>query len=134
MSPNRDDRLLRVAQDLVDGREIDWEDVLRREPDLASELERLRQLEAFASAAGDGVNRDVVDGARPLEPVLFSWGEIQALEKIDTGSFAEVYRAWDPGLEREVALKLSRPDTGRSANVINKWTAQILAEHDARRS
>ena len=36
------------------------------------------------------------------------WGQLVLLEKVGEGSFAEVYRAWDPALEREVALKLLR--------------------------
>jgi serine/threonine-protein kinase len=37
------------------------------------------------------------------------WGHLENLERIGRGFFAEVYRAWDPRLEREVALKLYRP-------------------------
>src|SRR6185503_5449467 len=40
--------------------------------------------------------------------VVFTWGFLFALEKIGDGSFGEVWRAWDPTLEREVALKLRR--------------------------
>ncbi len=34
------------------------------------------------------------------------WGAFRLIEKVGQGSFGEVFRAWDPALEREVALKL----------------------------
>ncbi len=37
------------------------------------------------------------------------WGPFQLLQRIGQGAFGEVYRAWDPVLEREVALKLLLP-------------------------
>jgi serine/threonine protein kinase len=36
------------------------------------------------------------------------WGELLLLEQAGSGSAGEVYRAWDPALRRDVALKLSR--------------------------
>ncbi len=37
------------------------------------------------------------------------WGSFKLLARVGHGSFGEVYRAWDPQLEREVALKLLLP-------------------------
>lgn len=34
------------------------------------------------------------------------WGDFQLLQRLGQGSFGEVWRAWDPVLEREIALKL----------------------------
>jgi len=38
-----------------------------------------------------------------------SWGPFKLLARVGHGGFGEVYRAWDPSLEREVALKLLLP-------------------------
>jgi serine/threonine protein kinase/Tfp pilus assembly protein PilF len=37
------------------------------------------------------------------------WGPFRLLQRVGVGAFGEVYRAWDPALEREVALKLLLP-------------------------
>jgi serine/threonine protein kinase len=47
------------------------------------------------------------------EPLPSHWGHLQLLAKIGEGEFGDVYRAWDSQLEREVALKLYRPDSRR---------------------
>src|SRR5687767_7756693 len=41
-----------------------------------------------------------------------SWGHLRVMEKLGEGSFGEVYRAYDPLLDRQVALKLSKHDFG----------------------
>lgn len=38
------------------------------------------------------------------------WGPFRLLARVGSGGFGEVYRAWDPNLEREVALKLLLPN------------------------
>lgn len=48
----------------------------------------------------------------PPEPPLSTWGPFERLQPIGRGAFGMVYRAWDPRLERDVALKLLRPRRG----------------------
>ena len=106
MSDERSDQegaLVHVASDVADRTPVNWESEQERSPDLAPGLARLREIAALQEALAAA--RD----AAP-EPVLFSWGPLQALERIGEGSFAEVYRAWDPALHREVALKLRRAE------------------------
>src|SRR5271170_21644 len=38
-----------------------------------------------------------------------TWGSFKLLAMVGRGSFGEVYRAWDPHLEREVGLKILLP-------------------------
>ncbi len=38
-----------------------------------------------------------------------TWGSFRLLERVGRGNFGEVYRAWDPHLERDVGLKILLP-------------------------
>jgi serine/threonine-protein kinase len=42
-------------------------------------------------------------------PASTAWGSFTLLARVGFGGFGEVYRAWDPQLQREVALKLLLP-------------------------
>ena len=45
----------------------------------------------------------------PAPGALDRWGPFERLQRVGRGSFGEVYRAFDPTLQRHVALKILRP-------------------------
>jgi serine/threonine protein kinase len=118
---NEDGRILeRLAEAITDETEIDWDAEQAAHPELSSRLERLRLIEQIAE-----VHRTPPDGETAIdEPVLFSWGHLRVLEELGQGSFGAVFRAYDPQLQREVALKLLRPD--RADRPVD--TTRFLAE------
>src|SRR5262245_30378965 len=125
MSSGPDERILKAAEALADGRTVDWEELVRERPDLAPVVNRLRQLHALSIAhGGSEIPGDLSLAASGSEPRLFHWGAIEVIEKLGEGAFAEVYRAWDPALEREVALKLSRIGAEGDATRVARWLAE----------
>lgn len=109
-----DSALVDLAGAVADRTPVNWEGEQSRTPDLAPAMARLREIAALQAA-----HAQVLD-ATPAG-VLFAWGPLQVLERIGEGSFAEIYRAWDPTLQREVALKLRRSDLDVPAFGAHRW-------------
>ncbi|MBK7770749.1 MAG: serine/threonine protein kinase [bacterium] len=105
-----DDRLAGLLGSVSDGEVIDWDAVVRRMgPAELPVIEALRDVDRIHS-----FNRGLQRAEIPGDPVptgvgdVPRWGDLLLLERCGVGAQAEVYRAWDPGLRREVALKLLR--------------------------
>jgi serine/threonine-protein kinase len=94
--------LLKLAQAVSDGKSVDWEAARTDTPGLHDLLESLRALE---SVKGAHVAHALADAG----PIPDRWGSFEIRERIGVGGFAHVFRAFDPGLERDYALKLRRP-------------------------
>lgn len=70
------------------------------------------------------MSEDSIKTTETLGAKLPAWGSLQILEEIGRGSFGVVYRAWEPALAREVALKVIRPSDEHGPETI----ASILRE------
>ncbi|HEY6866725.1 MAG TPA: protein kinase, partial [Candidatus Eisenbacteria bacterium] len=118
-----DDRdLIRLVEAVCDGDSVDWEAESAERPHLGPMIGPLRLVESLMSGhawkrrpARPSVRAPEADGPEgrtagdaPPDPTR-RWGHLDLLEKIEQGGFGEVYRAFDPTLQREVALKLPRP-------------------------
>jgi serine/threonine-protein kinase len=116
------------------GSPIDWDgvDVQAVDASLQPVLVELRLIAQVAEVHGSAT-RVGSDGSAPDgdNESLKRWGSLTLLERIGRGSYGDVYRAWDPRLEREVAVKLLPPGFGdgheREASVIDeaRWLARV---------
>ena len=52
---------------------------------------------------------DSITVSQAVTGQIQTWGSLQVLQEIGHGGFGVVYRAWEPSLTREVALKIIRP-------------------------
>ena len=94
-SPRPDDRLLDAAAAIARGEPVDWAQLpVDTDSDSTTVVAQLRALEGVSQQS---------------EPVPGAWGPFTILGEIGHGSFGTVYRAIDPNLNIEIALKVVRP-------------------------
>jgi tetratricopeptide (TPR) repeat protein len=100
--------LSEFAEAIVDGRRVDWAqaEAAAITPRDRARIGALGMIARIAGVLDSG--EPAGNAAPPLAPGT-RWGPLAIVEMIGRGSFGEVYRAHDPGLDREVALKLLDP-------------------------
>ena len=117
----------RAVEHVADGVAVDWHNLALAvtTPDQRAELECLRIIDALARAhrfqAGDGVMQpetlpihDPSSFTDSANSAARMWGRFRLIKEVGVGGNGSVYRAWDPDLERELAIKVLHRQVGNS--------------------
>jgi len=126
--PSDEAPLTALASSLADGGDVDW---FAAESTSTTPEEQVcvQQLKIIAKLAG--AYREAADAAfapPPPAPPRERWGPLTLRRMLGEGAFGSVYLAWDPSLEREVALKLLR-DSAKAASVIEEGRLLARVRH-----
>ena len=110
-----DDRLDHLAGSISDGRDVDWSGE-EASADVPGQEESVRAMRDVAKIAAfhRAIQRSPTGAAGPATPFREQaeprrWGNLTLLELVGAGATGEVWRCWDPALQREVALKFLQP-------------------------
>jgi serine/threonine protein kinase len=104
------ERLLKLAARIADGSPVHWDDEEQAAADPGERvaIRKLRNLAAIASYHGSDPAIPLPASPRDLRGR--HWGPLRLVERIGEGATCEVWLAWDSKLERQVAVKLLRPN------------------------
>lgn len=139
--------LVELAGAVLDRRPVDWDAAeLDADAALRPAIDELKLLAAVTALhrspppahapllnAGSSPNLsgEHVDGKGEEPPVR--WGHLEVREKIGQGAFGEVFRARDPTLDRDVALKLlpagSEASEPRATSIIEEGRLLARVRH-----
>ncbi|HUE86491.1 MAG TPA: protein kinase [Vicinamibacterales bacterium] len=130
------ERVDKLAEALADGETPNWSSAEHDAEDeeargLIAELRAVASIgELFATLTTSGSAARA--SARPLLPDGATWGSLRVLEHVGRGRFGDVYRAWDPTLDREVALKLiprDEADDTTGSQVVEEGRLMARVQH-----
>jgi eukaryotic-like serine/threonine-protein kinase len=137
--PDQPLTITRVIRAIAAGTPVEWSEMESLDLD-RSMLGLIRELQVVAQIAD--VHADprpateseaAAVGAEYGDDALSSWGPLLVLEQVGSGTFGDVYRAFDPHLDRDVALKVLRrhPEANASnaATVVEEGRLMARVRH-----
>jgi len=121
-----------LAGRIADGAPVDWDEMMDSHQELEESLRRLQLVESVALVHRTPLpGEDEISGmetaggppaTKPAAPAPFArWGTFEIKQRLGVGGFGEVYRAYHPGLGKDVALKLLRPGTESDQRYIKRF-------------
>src|SRR5262245_24055063 len=129
--PGEDNSLLKLARAVADGTPVEWSQEMSA-ADGTDEKAIVRELQAVAGVAEAHqvipAEATFATPVVPSSPVPKVWGRLEIRREIGRGGFGTVYLAWDPLLERHVALKVLRAHD-RSAAVVQEGRLLARVRH-----
>ncbi|GEM_PF-5056891 len=107
---SEDDRLLRIAKAVSDSEAVDWSEAQAKanDPEERELVRLLRDISHVTELQRTRTRHAARESRAPQGPSI--WGQLQLGEKLGEGAAAQVFRARDSELDREVALKLFHHD------------------------
>ena len=133
----------KTLEHVNDGLPVDWKALEAEHPELADRWHRLRRVQEVNGAFREAQREDGSESRSPTQhPATVgetagashsdfseTWGHLVLMEKIGEGTFGEVFRARDPILERDVALKLARRDHVGIRGFLDEGRRLALIDH-----
>ena len=130
-------RLDALLESVADGSDIDWDAAEAAADDDQRRIVRNLRLVARIAEVHRTIPDEVPNAAgtagvlhtSPIGRADSRWGHLVLLEPIGAGAFGRVYRARDPWLDREVALKLLKSDVAGPGRMIHEARALARLRH-----
>lgn len=131
-----DKDLIRIAEAIADRSPVNWQREISETPVTDGPWSELQTIESIASFHAQG---ELAVDSTPLaeqgeagDELPTAWGNLFIRDRLGKGACASVYRAYDPTLDREVALKVPhRRDSSFARSFLCEARRLARIDHDS---